>query len=64
VNHPLLKTSKRGQLERPISLPPEARYSPDKGVWLVGDKLLAKSPDLVRVTKKADIETGEDNKGS
>ena len=61
--HILLTNAKRVTARSTPEIPPDAHYDLDAGVWRVGENLLARDPVGVRVSKKADIETGEDRKG-
>ena len=63
MTHLLLKTSKRSRRRETPDLPPGAQYDVRFGMWTMEGTLLAKLPILQRATKKADIETGEDQKG-
>jgi len=65
--HILLKYATTYDIPRNISLAPEnCHYDRKIGAWVVSESgvLLVNSPDKPKpVTKKADIETGEDQKG-
>jgi len=61
--HPLLKAAKRSTSCDQLEIPQLAAYDIRLGVWRLRTTLLARTPEFVLVSKKKDIETGEDNKG-
>ncbi len=61
--HPLLKLARRVVFRAQPPMPPQATYNLTEGVWKLSSVLLARSPEFELVSKKKDIETGEDNKG-
>jgi hypothetical protein len=62
--HALLISAKRGQFRASPELPPDALYEPEAGVWRVNGRLLATMPNFELNTKKWDLETAEDHKGT
>ena len=65
-NHILLKLAKTYPVFTGELAPPNGRYDLLKGVWISEETgaFLSESLDFPRVaTKKADVETGEDQKG-
>lgn len=65
-DHPLVATAARKVHVEAPALPSDARYDILLGLWMLGDQPLASSEGAgfgPRVTKKADQETGEDQKG-
>ena len=63
--HPLLKNAKRSAYIHAPEMSPDAAYDIRKGYWMEGSVPLADFSDRRRrpSSKKADIETGEDQKG-
>ena len=65
--HLLLSTVRRCQILDALPSPADAWYSLTEGAWMSQDTggWLVTTPDMPRLaTKKADIETGEDQKGA
>lgn len=60
--HLLLKTAKHSKIRTASLVPDDAQYNDLTGQWLLNDEMLAKLSEP-RQTKKADVETGEDQKG-
>ena len=61
--HPLMRTTRRTTAQPDGVRPEGATYDFHQGMWLRPDGPLCDSPDCMSTTKKADIETGEDQKG-
>ena len=64
MNHPILQTTRKQEILSVPELPPSALYDAVAGVWLLDGELLTREPRMALVTKKKDIESGEDVKGS
>ena len=65
--HLLLATAKSYPVSTQDLAPPGCRYSLSAGAWIVEDagSLLVETPGRpMPATKKADLETGEDQKGA
>ena len=65
--HPLLQFAETRSLVRLSPVPPDAMYDLEIGAWIhkpTGDLLITRPDRPQQATKKADIETGEDQKGS
>ena len=65
--HLLLTAAKSYPVGNRDLAPPNCRYSISKGAWIVRDagSLLVETPGRpMPATKKADVETGEDQKGA
>ena len=65
--HLLLATAKSYPVSEQDLAPKNCEYSISQGAWVIqdGDSLLVENPERPRpVTKKFDIETGEDQKGA
>ena len=65
--HLLLATAKTYPVTDPDLAPPNCRYSISEGAWILNDigSLLVDTPGRpMPATKKADLETGEDQKGA
>lgn len=64
-HHVLIKVSKKSPHNNQVTMPCDAVYDKEKGYWQVaGEKLVSyQSPYGAAITKKNDIETGEDQKG-
>ena len=63
----LLATSKSYPVSAPDLAPPDCCYSLTEGAWILqgSDSLLVETPGRpMPATKKADLETGEDQKGA
>ena len=63
----LLVTSKSYPASAPDLAPPNCYYSLTEGAWILqgSDSLLVEAPGRpMPATKKADLETGEDQKGA
>jgi hypothetical protein len=63
MSHPLINLAKRTVFCDQPQTPSEAIYDPDLGIWKIFGGMLARTPRFAIVSKKKDIETGEDNKG-
>ncbi|WP_017958501.1 hypothetical protein [Rhizobium leguminosarum] len=61
--HVLLTTALVSTVRDEIPLPEGAKYDVALGAWRGDSGLLAFDPDTDRVSKKQDVETGEDQKG-
>lgn len=61
--HILINLARRTRFRAQPEMPPEATYDLMLGVWKLPWSMLARDPDFENVSKKKDIETGEDNKG-
>lgn len=61
--HVLLTTALASTVRDEIPLPEGAKYDVALGAWRGDSGLLAFDPDTDRVSKKQDVETGEDQKG-
>lgn len=61
--HILLTTALGTAIRDETPMPEGAEYDVVLGAWRGDNGLLAYDPDTDRVTKKQDIETGEDQKG-
>lgn len=61
--HVLLSRALASTVRDEIPLPEGAKYDVALGAWLGERGLLAYDPDTDRVSKKQDVETGEDQKG-
>lgn len=60
----VLRLKARASIARDIPPTPEdAKYDAALGAWRGANGLLAYDPDQDRVSKKNDVETGEDQKG-
>lgn len=65
--HPLLRFAETRPLARLRPVPPDAVYDREMGAWIhepTGELLIRRPDRPQQATKKADIETGEDQKGS
>ena len=64
-NHLLVKLSTRKPFSIVPTMPEESHFDHVRGVWLNGDEELIsyESKFGTQVTKKCDVETGEDQKG-
>lgn len=65
--HLLLATAKSYRVSNQDLAPPNCHYSISEGAWIVQDagSLLVETPGRpMPATKKADLETGEDQKGA
>ena len=65
--HPVLRYAVVRPLNRQSLAPPDGVYDRDIGAWIhepTGDLLVTRPGRPQQATKKADIETGEDQKGS
>ena len=65
--HPLLRFAKTRPLVRLSPVPPDGTYDREIGAWVhkpTGDLLITRPDHPQHATKKADIETGEDQKGT
>jgi hypothetical protein len=63
ANHPLIATAIRKPRNAPI-MPAGAKYDVPTGCWLLNDApLVTTEAGQAPVTKKNDLETGEDQKG-
>ena len=65
--HPLLRHAETRPLVRNSLVPADSTYDPEVGAWIhepTGDLLITRPERPAQATKKADIETGEDQKGS
>jgi hypothetical protein len=60
--HILQKTAKTSEIKE-IQSPGGGYYNFEAGVWIGGDGLIAYDSQNQIVSKKNDIETGEDQKG-
>jgi len=65
VEHILVKFAKRFKFSDTPDLPDAAKYDKLKSVWTLGNRPLVLSNEYAGkpVTKKCDLETGEDLKG-
>jgi len=63
MTHIFLKLAKRALFQEVPALPSDARYDSFSGLWTLDGRTMAKMPSLDQVSKKFDIETGEDRKG-
>jgi len=65
MTHPLVALSKRSEYRNVPELPNQATYDHVAGVWMLGGDVLVRTYEFMasRVSKKADQETGEDQKG-
>lgn len=63
--HVLVRMAKRSPRRQHPSLPNGATYDAIRGFWRLGEQVLVRAPQYISgpVTKKADQETGEDQKG-
>lgn len=61
--HVLKAGARRSQTREAPPLPDGATYDEALGAWRGTAGLLAYDPDQERVSKKNDVETGEDQKG-
>lgn len=61
--HALIRTTRRTLAQPNGVRPSNARYEFTKGLWIGPDGPLYRDPDQMPQSKKADIETGEDQKG-
>jgi hypothetical protein len=61
--HILRKLAVQSTVRDTTPLPTDADYQQAEGVWQGAKGPLAYDPDTDRVTKKNDVETGEDQKG-
>lgn len=63
--HILIKIAKKAPHGLQRSMPTGAYYDSEKGYWKMADKSLVsyQSPFGALVSKKCDVETGEDQKG-
>ena len=61
--HVLRKNALESNARDETPMPADATYDAIAGAWRTPMGLLAYDADQVRVTKKADVETGEDQKG-
>ena len=65
--HPLLRYAEARPLLRESLAPPDGTYDREIGAWIhepSGDLVISRPGRPQQATKKADIETGEDQKGS
>lgn len=63
MSHILLRHAKRVASPAIPRIPSRANYDSVVGVWRLGEVMLARDPAVIKVSKKEDIETGEDLKG-
>jgi hypothetical protein len=65
MQHILLSLSKRSLYSESPAMPEDAIYNPVFGVWTIQGDVLVRTEEFIsaRVSKKADQETGEDQKG-
>lgn len=63
MSHILLRRAKRMPSPAIPKIPSDAHYDSMVGVWRLGEAILARDPAVIKVSKKTDIETGEDLKG-
>lgn len=61
--HALLRTTRRSAAQPSGVRPVDAEYEFAKGIWVGSGGPLCNDPDHMPQSKKADIETGEDQKG-
>ncbi len=61
--HPLLKTTRRTPAQPHGVRPKDATYDFEKGIWCGANGPICNDSSYIAVSKKCDIETGEDQKG-
>ena len=61
--HPLLMTTRRSAVDLDAAYPHGSNYDFVSGVWQGPNGLVCDDVSLTPQTKKADLETGEDQKG-
>jgi len=61
--HPLLETTRRTKADPALGQPMNAAYDFTTGMWNGPNGALCDDPDHIPQSKKADMETGEDQKG-
>jgi hypothetical protein len=61
--HPLLKTTVRSTVITEAAYPSGAEYDFESGVWQGSNGPVCEDPSTMPMSKKADLETGEDQKG-
>lgn len=62
--HILIDLASRHPSREIVDMPPGAVYDPARGYWIKDGKPMVMNPAYRAATKKHDIETGEDMKGS
>ena len=63
MSHIMIEKARRTRSRAAPSMPEGALYDSESGVWRLNGRLVARDPAFGISTKKADIETGEDEKG-
>lgn len=61
--HPLIDTARRTKIDLQAVRPATARYDFAAGMWEGSSGPLCDDPNHIPQSKKADMETGEDQKG-
>jgi hypothetical protein len=64
TGHLLLKFARRVTASKTLQLPSDASYDAVLGAWFFKGVLLGKNPGFELMSKKEDVETGEDRKGA
>ena len=61
--HPLMKTTIRTTAKPEAAYPANSQYDFSAGMWFGPDGPVCNDPAMTPQSKKADLETGEDQKG-
>ncbi len=62
--HILIDLASRHPTREAVDMPPGAAYDSPRGYWVKDGKPMVSNPACRAATKKRDIETGEDLKGT